>query len=162
MERGPRHTGPPWARPPKVAYSKGMASGFPARVAVVAICVTAGLAHADRRRVAVVSLTADPDASKLADELDSTLVDHVDLQPLRTMLVTALRGPFDDEDAENALGLAQPDFRGAGTAAKRGIDALAMVTPTPEMLQIYADLMFDMGQAQLGQTKPIDASRSFS
>jgi hypothetical protein len=150
-----------------------MASGFPARVAVVAICAMAGHAHADRRPVAVVSLTADPDATELANQLYPTLVNHPDLQPL--LETAALKGTFLDEDAENlgrarraradadsALGLAQPAFSSAATAAQIGTNALAMVTPSAEMLQIYADLMFDMGQAQLGEGKPIEASRSFA
>lgn len=137
--------------------------------------VTAGVAHADRRQVAVVSLSPDSDASQLTKLLNDTLIDHPDLRPIDPVLSTALQGPFEDEDAENlrrarqaradadtALSFAQPDFRGAGNSVKAGIEALTMVSPSPDMQAIYADLMFDLGQAQLGQGKPLDAARSFA
>jgi hypothetical protein len=143
--------------------------------AVCAVIVTCGLAHAERRQVAVVALSPDSDASQLAKQLNDTLVDHPDLRPIDPVFSTALQGPFEDEDADNlrrarqeranadtALSLAQPDFGGAAAAVKSGVGALSMVTPTPEMLAIYADLMFDLGQAQLGQGKTVDASRSFA
>lgn len=123
----------------------------------------------------MVALSPDRDASQLTKQLNDTLVDHPDLRPIDPVFSTALQGPFDDEDADNlrrarqaradahtALSLAQPDFGGAAAAVKSGVGALSMVTPSPEMLAIYADLMFDLGQAQLGQGKPIDASRSFA
>lgn len=91
------------------------------------------------------------------------------------MLSTALQGPFDDEDADNlrrarqwrsdadtALSFAQPNFGLAANSVKNGVEALAMVSPSPEMQAIYADLMFDLGQAQLGQNKQLDAMRSFA
>jgi hypothetical protein len=147
-----------------------------ARAAVLcAVIVTAGVAHADRRQVAVVSLSPDSDASQLTKLLNDTLIDHPDLRPIDPVLSTALQGPFEDEDAENLrrarqaraeadtnLSLAQPDFRGAANSVKRGVDALAMVSPSPDMQAIYADLMFDLGQAQLGQGKQLDAMRSFA
>jgi hypothetical protein len=37
-----------------------------------------------------------------------------------------------------------------------------MVAPTPEVLQVYADLMFDQGVAQLGQGNNVEASRCFA
>lgn len=140
-----------------------------------AVFVTAGVAHADRRQVAVVSLSPDSDASQLTKLLNDTLIDHPDLRPIDPVLSTALQGPFEDEDAENlrrarqwrsdadtSLSFAQPDFRDAANNVKKGVEALAMVSPSPEMLAIYADLMFDLGQAQLGQGKQIDAMRSFA
>jgi hypothetical protein len=147
-----------------------------ARAAVLcAVIVTAGVAHADRRQVAVVSLSPDSDASQLTKLLNDTLIDHPDLRPIDPVLSTALQGPFEDEDAENLrrarqaraeadtnLSLAQPDFRGAANSVKRGVEALAMVSPSPDMQAIYADLMFDLGQAQLGQGKQLDAMRSFA
>lgn len=135
---------------------------------------TAGVARAERRQVAVVSLSPDSDASQLTKLLNDTLIDHPDLRPIDPVLSTALQGPFEDEDAENlrrarqwrsdadtALSLPRPDFGGAATNVKNGLEALALVSPSPEMLAIYADLMFDLGQAQLGQGKQIDAVRSF-
>jgi hypothetical protein len=145
------------------------------RAAVLcAVIVTAGVSHAERRQVAVVSLSPDSDASQLTKLLNDTLIDHPDLRPIDPVLSTALQGPFDDEDAENlrrarqwrsdadtALSFARPDFGGAATNVKNGLEALALVAPSPDMLAIYADLMFDLGQAQLGQGKQIDAVRSF-
>jgi hypothetical protein len=139
------------------------------------VIVMGGVAHADRRQVAVVSLSPDSDASQLTKLLNDTLIDHPDLRPIDPVLSTALQGPFEDEDAENlrrarqaradadtALSFAQPDFRGAANSVKAGIEALTMVAPSPDMQAIYADLMFDLGQAQLGQGKQLDAMRSFA
>jgi hypothetical protein len=105
------------------------------RAAVLcAVIVTAGVSHAERRQVAVVSLSPDSDASQLTKLLNDTLIDHPDLRPIDPVLSTALQGPFDDEDAENlrrarqaradadtALSFAQPDFRGAANSVKVGI-----------------------------------------
>jgi hypothetical protein len=164
-----------------------MPSGFPASVvAVVAVFATtwaAHVAHAERRQVAIISLSTDADATELAHELYATLQDHSDLQPLRrgdpvldASLNAALQGTFEDEDsvylqvarqaradADSALGLAQPNFGKAAGDAKRGTDALAQAAPTnAEVKQLYADLLFDQGIAQLGQGKAIDASRTFA
>lgn len=106
-----------------MAYSKGMATGLPARVVIVcaAFFVVAGSALAQvplppkvapgappptapatgRRQVAVIDLSTDPAAEVLANELYNALVNHIDLRPLANPnLVKALKGPFADEERE--------------------------------------------------------------
>ncbi|NVB81278.1 MAG: hypothetical protein HOV81_22975 [Kofleriaceae bacterium] len=163
-----------------------MAPGLPAKMAIVCavLAIAAageGRARAERRPVAVVSLSEDADASLLANDLYRALVNHPELQPLPDLLFNpALQGPFfgtvgakefDDQlararlarsDADAALKLARPDFRTAESAARRGTQALGEVAPTSEMLALYADLVFDLGQAQLIQGKSKDANESFT
>jgi hypothetical protein len=163
-----------------------MAPGLPAKMAILcaafAIAAAAeGRARAERRPVAVVSLSEDADASLLANDLYRALVNHPDLQPLPDLLFNpALQGPFfgsigaqefDEQlararlalsDADAALKLARPDFRTAESAARRGTQALAEVAPTSAMLSLYADLLFDLGQAQLIQGRSKEANESFT
>ena len=65
-------------------------------------------------------------------------------------------------EADAALALARPDFRTAESAARRGIEALSEVAPSSEMRAVYADLLFDLGQAQLIQAKAADANQAFT
>lgn len=156
-----------------------MATGFPARaVALFAVIFTASMAYAERRPVAVISLSRDGDAKELAGQLYKTLLDHPDLSPLLdNSFNEALQGDFLDENAEylqqarteraeadTDLGLATPDFKGAAVAANRGLDRMSQVAPSDtsdEAKKLYADLMFDLGFAQLGQAKEADAHKSF-
>ena len=160
-----------------------MAPGLKAKMATVCavFAIAAGPAWAERRPVAVVSLSEDADASLLANDLYKALVNHPDLQPLPDLLFNpALQGPFfgivgegefDSQlararqakgEADSALKLARPDFRTAETAARRGVLALSEVAPTKDMIALYADLVFDLGQAQLIQGKTKDANQSFT
>ena len=164
-----------------------MAPGLPAKMAIVcavgtiAAVASGGVARAERRPVAVISLSEDADASMLANDLYKALVNHPDLQPLPDLLFNpALQGPFfgtvgEKEDtealirarrargeADAALALARPDFRTAESAARRGIEALSEVAPSSEMRAVYADLLFDLGQAQLIQAKAADANQAFT
>src|SRR5690606_9722206 len=86
--------------------------------------------------------------------------------------IAALQGQFADEDASHLTEarrrvqeaeeyLAQLDDQNAARSARIGMEALALVRPTPEMLGLYADLAFAYGQAQLGLRKPNDASLAF-
>jgi hypothetical protein len=156
-----------------------MASGFPASavaVAVLAAMAAMNPAYAERRPVAVISLSDEPDATQLAQQLYATLLDHPDLSPLPDpSLNPALQGRFDDEnadalqqarssraEAESNLGLATPDFKTAASYARTGLDRLSQVAPSvPDLKQVYADLMFDFGYAQLGQGKDADARLAF-
>jgi hypothetical protein len=162
-----------WAHRKKVAYSKGMATGLPARVVFVcAILASATIARADRRTVAVIDLSADPTAEALATELYAILTNHLDLQPINYTFIRPLKGAFADEDrpsieaatrAKQEADKAYVDFddRAAEAAAERGILALHHVRPTPEMLGLYAELAFSAGQAALRLRKPNDASLAF-
>ena len=158
----------------KVAYSKGMAPGLVARVVIVcAVLVTAGTAAAERRKVAVIDLSAEAPARKLVLDLYNVLLNHPDLQPLgNAMLDAALQNDFVDEDgphiarahafkqdAENYL--AQVDDDAAARYARDGMRELARVTPTSAVLGLYAELAFAHGQAQIGLRNPNDASLAF-
>jgi len=127
----------------------------------------------DRRPVAVIVLTPDPRAEELADQLNNTLVNHVDLKALpRNDKLSALKGAFADEDAsalesarraraqceELLVGL---DYPTAERTAREGMDALLRVRPTSDVLGLYAELAFDSGQALLRQRKPNEASLAF-
>lgn len=158
----------------KVAYSKGMAPGLVARVALVcAVVAIAPPAAAARRPVAVIDLTASQPARQLATELYRALLTHSELVPIGIpSFIDALQGEFGDEDArylatahraklEADEALAQLDDANAARQARRGMDELAFVRPTPEMLGLYADLAFSYGQAQIGLRKPNEASLAF-
>ncbi|HEY5951310.1 MAG TPA: hypothetical protein VIV40_37715 [Kofleriaceae bacterium] len=150
-----------------------MAPGLVARMVVGLILAFAGTTHAERRQVAVIDLSASAPASQLAGELSKALNDHPDLKPLdNPVLTAALQGPFDDEDAPHLMrarkyksdaedALAQLDDATAARAARNGMDELAVVHPTAEMLGLYADLAFAYGQAQIGLRKPNDAALLF-
>jgi hypothetical protein len=158
-----------------------MATGFPARVVAVVAIFIAAPAHAERRPVAVISLSEDENATALARELYQALGTHPDLKPLGVgdpvrdaRLNAALQGPYEDEnqqklrearedraDADTNLGLGTPNFFEAARLARAGMTALAEVAPSPEAQKLYADLMFDLGVAQLGQGDDKEASRSF-
>lgn len=151
-----------------------MAPGLVARVTFVcAVFAIARTADAARRPVAVIDLTASQPATQLANDLYKALLNHADLQPLGSPeFIAALQGDFGDEDASH-LGegrrrvqeaeeyLAQLDDQNAARSARIGMEALALVQPTSEMLGLYADLAFAYGQAQLGLRRPNDASLAF-
>ena len=158
-----------------MAYSKGMLPGAAARVAAFcSLVLTVGVARAERRPVAVVDLPGDPASEKLARDLAKELGDH---PVLRNVLSFAdeLRGPLDDED-KDALDEARKDkqqaeeqlappnfkFQAAAAAATAGEDALSTATPTPAVLELYADLAFAHGRALLGDKKPKEAADAFA
>lgn len=151
-----------------------MAPGLVARVALVCAVVTiARTSDAARRPVAVIDLSGTEPATQLANDFYKALLNHDDLQPLGSPeLIAALQGAFNDEDASHLAAarrrkaeteeyLAQLDDHNAARAARLGMEELAFVHPTPEMLGLYADLAFAYGQAQLGLRKPNDASLAF-
>ena len=152
--------------PRKVPYTKGMSTGLPARVAVVcaALGAVAGAQPPDRRKVAVVSLTEDPQATALRTRFYDELQVHWALRSLgNATLDAALEGRFLDEDhdhldatkkylqqADDAL--SQFDFRAAKEDAEAARQALWWVTPTTA-LPLYADATLLLGQALLGEGK---------
>jgi hypothetical protein len=151
-----------------------MAPGLVARVVIVcAVFMTARPASAERRTVAVVDLSASEPAKQLGNALYLALVNHAALRPLDNPDFTvALQGPFADEDAERVVAarrakqeandyLTQLDDVNAARTAGRGMEELASVMPTSEVLGVYAELAFAYGQAQLGLRKPNDASLAF-
>jgi hypothetical protein len=151
-----------------------MAPGLVARVALVcAVVAIAPRVHAARRPVAVIDLTASAPAKQLATELYKVLLTHHALIPLGVVsFADALQGDFEDEDARHLAVarrakhnaddyLAQLDDANAQREARMGMDTLALVQPSAEMLGLYADLAFVYGQAQLGLRKPNEASLAF-
>lgn len=130
-------------------------------VAVCALVALAGPAHADeRRKVAVIDLSADPEAKQLRDALYNALVEHWALRPLDTAgLNDALQGDFVDEDrdgldtarrkhgeAEDAL--ARFELQPALASASDGEAALGVVNPA-QAATACADLAFVAGVAEL-------------
>jgi hypothetical protein len=123
--------------------------------------------------VAVIDLTASAPAKQLATELYRILLTHHALIPLGVVsFADALQGDFEDEDARYLAAarhakqnadeyLAQLDDGNAQREARAGMEALARVQPTAEMLGLYADLAFAYGQAQIGLRKPNEASLAF-
>lgn len=160
--------------PRKVPYTKGMSTGLPARVAVVcaALGAVAAAQPSDRRRVAVVELTDNAQATKLREALYDALQVHWALRPLGdSTLENALKGPFLDEDrdhldtakldlqqAEDAL--TQFDYLAASKNAEGARRELRWVTPTVA-LPLYAEATLVLGQAQLGLSQPNDAAQAF-
>ena len=158
----------------KVAYSKGMAPGLVARVAFVcAVIAIAPPSHAARRPVAVIDLTESDPARVLATELYKALLNHAQLVPLGSFaFIEALQGAFEDENGRHLAAarrakqeadekLAELDDVNAARAAAAGMQELAFVQPTSEMLGLYAELAFAYGQAQVGLRKPNEASLAF-
>ena len=148
-----------------------MSLGVPARVAAAcALVALAGTARADeRRKVAVIDLSAQPEAAQLRDDLYNALILHWALRPLETPgLNDALQGPFLDEDraplaaahdkrvtAEDAL--ARFDFAAATTAAGDGESMLAAATPAAAA-PACADLALAAGVADLALHKDAEAA----
>jgi len=143
-----------------------MPSGLPARVAVVCTLVFGvAIAHAERRPVAVIDLSADPKTEQLAKDLNPVLLGHPDLQPIPDPSVAAeLFGLFrdDDQDAianannskETAEGqLGQYSFETANESAGNGLAELQKVVPSPAVIVLYAKLSLLRGQALLGMPR---------
>lgn len=161
--------------PRKVPYTKGMSTGVAARVAAVcAALIGLPAAHAgDRRKVAVVDLSGDPQATTLRQQFYDELQVHWALRALgAATLDAALEGPFESEDkkpledAKQALAnaedaLTQFDYKQAALDAEAGRSLLTQVTPT-EMAGPYTELTLVLGQALLGERKPNDAARAFA
>jgi hypothetical protein len=150
-----------------------MAPGLVARMVFAFAFAIAGTGRAARRPVAVIDLTGAAPGGALATDLYKALVDHAELRPLDNPAFNpALQGPFEDEDAphlerarrykqEAEDFLAQLDDHNAQRAATSGMNELALVHPTPQMLGLYADLAFAYGQAQIGLRRPNDAALAF-
>ncbi|HUJ57094.1 MAG TPA: hypothetical protein VLX92_01315 [Kofleriaceae bacterium] len=151
-----------------------MSSRLAARTAVLcALGAIAGVAHADKRRVAVIDLSADPGASALRKALYAELINHWALGPLLdAQLDAALEGAFIDEDgpplaealkqrAAAEEHLAQFDYQGAEADAENGEQALVAVTPTAASAP-YAELAFVLGETELYLKKPNEAARAFA
>lgn len=129
-----------------------MSPGLAARTALVCVLVLmGGISHADRRPVAVVDLSAAPEATKLATDIRGELGPHADLQPVLSQFdETALTEPIADEDVA-ALAIAaraQHDaeaqreqflFGNAQGLAKSGMEQLLFVTPSAGT-KLYAEL----------------------
>ena len=149
-----------------------MSSGLWARAAVVCVLVAlAGSARADERRmVAVIDLSAQPEAKTLRDQLYAALINHWALQPLKTGgLNDALQGDFVDEDskwladardkrvaAEDAL--ARFDFPNALAYAEEGEQLAPAMSPAAAAV-VCADLALDGGVAQLAGHDRDEAAR---
>ena len=152
-----------------------MAPGWAAPLAAVCIVLaTVAPARADeRRKVAVIDLSADPEAKSLRDALYGALIDHWALRPLDTeALNAALQGDFIDEDrdglaaaqsaranAEDALG--RFDFQAVAADAREGERALVAISPAAAAAAC-GDLSFDVGIAELQLHHANDASLAFA
>lgn len=149
-----------------------MSPGWVARVGVVCALVgLAGHARADERRmVAVIDLSAQPEAKTLRDQLYAALINHWALQPLKTGgLNDALQGDFVDEDskwiadardkrivAEEAL--ARFEFANALAYAEEG-EKLAPSMSPGAAATACADLALDAGVAELAGHDRDEAAR---
>jgi hypothetical protein len=150
-----------------------MAPGLVARMVVGLLPAIASIASAQRREVAVIDLSTTQSARQLATELTKALNNHIDLKPLdNPVLTAALQGDFEDEDANHLARaralkqradefLANVDDGNAASSAREGMEELAFVQPTSEMLGLFADLAFTYGRAQIGLRRPNDASLAF-
>jgi hypothetical protein len=143
-------------------------------VGVCALCALATPAHADeRRKVAVIDLSGDPEAKDLRNALYGELIRHWALQPLETEgLNDALQGDFLDEDhaglerarakrADADAAIGRFDAAAAATAAQDGEHALVEVAPTAAA-GACADLAFVAGAAELDQHRANEASVAFA
>jgi hypothetical protein len=155
-----------------------MSLGFPARTAVVcAIACASGAVRADdepveRRKVAVVALSKDPDAAKLKDDLYNVLVGHWALQPTGVAeFDRVLFGPFLDEDGASIeaatarrtsaqTAIDNVAYADAVTAAHAGLDALTGVTPA-KAAPLAADLAFSYGAAEMSAKRAASSARWF-
>ncbi len=143
------------------------------RTAIVCTLVLGvAIAHAERRRVAVIDLSSGANED-LAKKVGDELVNHAELQVIYDQsLIGVLIGKDADEDARDiALAqqkkqqiddqLAQFDRTNVVTWAADGQAALHRVVPTPRVLALYADLAFATGWAKLGDKKPDEAAVAF-
>ena len=151
-----------------------MAPGLPARRWVIVCVVLAAIpARADKREVAVIDLSEDKAAQQLTEAIYDELTRHADLRPLKKrQLDSALVGPLLDEDGraiERARGyrtaaedaLSQFNYAEAKNQAIAGEEALTQVTPTPEAISLYADLVLARGIAAFHGRDTNAANRAF-
>ncbi len=149
--------------PRKVPYSKGMASGLPARVVVLCTLLCGvTIARAERRPVAVIDLSGDPATTQLARDFNPVLLSHPDLQPIADPSIPGeLLGEFRDEDqdhikdASTSKGraedqLARYQFVRAEAEAAGGLHELDQATPGSSTSVLYSQLAFIRAQALLG------------
>jgi hypothetical protein len=126
----------------------------------------------DKRVVAVVDLSADPDAKVLRNALNNTLYNHWALRPLDSRLDEALLGDFVDEDdeplrraradrSEAEDRLARFDFQPAALAARDGLAQLGAASPEAAVGP-SADLAALAGMAELEQHHDKDAAGYFA
>lgn len=141
------------------------------------VCMILGVAiapaRADRRPVAVVALSDDPQAEAFANVLGTTLVNHDTLGPLEPgSMIGALVGEFLDENrdqlasAENILdrsekALSQYVFPVAISTAQVGHESLYTVVPSTRAVALYSDLAFVIAKAKLGEKKITEAAAFF-
>jgi hypothetical protein len=152
-----------------------MAPGWAARLAAVCtVLATVAPARADeRRKVAVIDLSADPASKSLRDALYGALIDHWALRPLDTEgLNAALQGDFIDEDREGLAAaqaaranaedaLTRFDFQAAAADARDGERVLVSISPSAAAAAC-GDLSFDVGIAELELRQANDASLAFA
>ncbi|MEZ4360419.1 MAG: hypothetical protein R3B48_09575 [Kofleriaceae bacterium] len=134
---------------------------------------TAAAPTAERRQVAVIDLVADDEAGALARKATALLVRHRELAPLADPTLAAmLIGPMQDEHAgpveaaQRALtdandALARFELSVAAARATAGQEELNSVAPEPEVLALYAELAFVLGQAKLADGDAPAARASF-
>jgi hypothetical protein len=138
--------------------------------ALIASAAAGSIAHAERRPVAVINLDPSPQSPAAAEaaKVRTALRDHPRLAPISVPEdVIAIEAPIPDDDAawlaDARLALAQArkaleryDINAMGQAANTGLGKLAAVSPQAAA-RPYADLLFELGVAELGQGHGSDA-----
>lgn len=156
----------------KVAYSRAMARGVPARLALVCVLCGAAAADAARRPVAIIDLSADPAAARLRSELFGALVSSWALAPISNTFDRALEGPFLDEDKDRLAAahaaqveaddaLAQFNAGSAKKLAAEALDRLLAAHPAAGQT-LRADLAFALGIAELVARHKDAADQAFA
>jgi hypothetical protein len=126
-----------------------------------------------KRPVAVIDLSGEPAAEQLAKKLGVALIAHDELSPVPDpALPGELIGGFVDEDADRVSRtrtdktsaedrLAAYQFASAASTARDAQDTLLRAHPTPAVVQLYGELAFVLGQARLGERRPVEAAAAF-
>ncbi|MCW5808302.1 MAG: hypothetical protein KIT31_38490, partial [Deltaproteobacteria bacterium] len=119
--------------------------------------------------VAVIDLSGDESTTKLARDLNRTLLSHRALEPLLEEAGAELVGAYTGEDAAK-IEVAQIQYRRALANAQRaavisdartGEESLHGAVPTSAVTALYADLAFVAGVAHLGDRDPARAAAAF-
>ena len=126
-----------------------------------------------KRPVAVIDLSGDLEGEKLAKKLGLALLDHPMLSPVPDpALPGELMGAFVDEDADRIARtrtdkqsaedrLAAYQFASAASTARDAQDTLLRAHPSPSVIKLYGELAFVLGQARLGERRPLEAAAAF-
>lgn len=152
-----------------------MSPALAVRTATVCVLL-AGIANArtDRRPVAVIDLSGEPEARTLALELGNLLVGDPALRPIDNLsMIAEITGELDDENrvplqtaaaaADRAeVQLSQYSFAAAWSDADSGQESLHRAAPSTRAVKLYADLVFQAGRARLGENKDGEASELFA